>query len=83
MLSQIQLINNIYMYVCVCIHMPQAVKECLDSKRLIVGHVGIAIGPFVEHLLCALNSLYLHHLILITIHRGRYSYSTFTDKIEA
>lgn len=84
MLSQIQLINNIYMYIHVCIHIPQAVKECSDRTRLIVGLLGIVIATFVEHLLYAQNSLYMQHLILITIQRDRYSYSTFTDKkIEA
>lgn len=47
------------MYACVCIHLPQAVKECLDKKRLIVGLWGIVIETFVEHLLRALNFSYM------------------------
>lgn len=45
---------------------------------------GIVIATFFEHLLCPLNSLYMQHLILVTIQIDRHSYSTFTDKkIEA
>lgn len=37
------------------------------KKRLRVGHLGIVIAKFVEHLLCALNSFSVQQLILITI----------------